>query len=91
MATTPRWISFQLEDRLGGMKTDVWHVWSVRNPPAHLGVVKWAATWRRYAFFPGPQTLYEEECLRDLATFLVEQTAAHRKGKRAAPAGSLGG
>jgi hypothetical protein len=78
-----RWVSFQLEDRRPGRKTDTWQVWSLKEPPAHLGVVKWYATWRKYAFFPTSQTLYEQDCLRDIAAFIEDETAKHRKGRRA--------
>jgi hypothetical protein len=78
-----RWSSFQIEDRRKGAKTDVWHVWSLKDPPAHLGVVKWFSAWRRYAFFPAPETLYEQDCLRDLAEFIEAETVKQRKGRRA--------
>lgn len=81
----PKWVSFQLEERKRGAKTDVWHVWSIKEAPmtAHLGIVKWFAPWRKYAFFPAEQTLYEQDCLRDLAEFVEVETVKQRKGRRA--------
>jgi hypothetical protein len=79
---TARWVSFQLEDRRRGAKTDVWHVWSLKQPPAHLGLVKWYGAWRRYAFFPAPETIFEQDCLRDIAAFVESETEKQRKGKR---------
>jgi hypothetical protein len=38
----------------------------------HLGDIKWYAPWRKYAFFPEIDTLYEQDCLRDIAKFLEE-------------------
>jgi hypothetical protein len=78
-----RWVSFQLEDRRAGAKTDVWNVWSLKTPPFHLGRVKWFSSWRKYAFFPTSQTLYEQDCLRDIAGFIEAETLNHKKGRRA--------
>jgi len=81
-----KWVSFKLEERRRGAKTDVWHVWSLRQPlPAHLGVVKWYGPWRRYAFYPDGSTVFEQDCLRDLAEFVEAETVKQRKGKRAFP------
>lgn len=77
-----KWVSFQVEDRRLGAKTDVWHVWSLQNPK-HLGLVKWFAAWRRYAFFPAPETIFEQDCLRDIAAFIEAETTKQRKGRRA--------
>lgn len=48
-----------------------------------LGVVKWHPGWRRYAFFPLPNKLFEHDCLRDLADFCEENTKL-RKAERIA-------
>lgn len=42
-----------------------------------LGVVKWWGAWRKYAFFPNPDTLYEQDCLRDIAQIIVDLTNEH--------------
>ena len=43
-----------------------------------LGNIKWDTRWRKYAFYPMANTLYEEVCLEDIARFLKEQTAKHK-------------
>jgi hypothetical protein len=78
-----KWISFDLQARKLKAKTDVWHVWSIKDPPAHLGLVKWFGAWRGYGFFPEAMTVFEPDCLRDLAAFVESETVKHRKGKRA--------
>lgn len=42
---------------------------------------RWYGAWRRYAFFPnaGVRPVFESTCLRDIARFLEEQTAARRR------------
>lgn len=47
-----------------------------------LGEVRWYAPWRRYAFFPRQDTLFEANCLWDIADFLAKETA-NRKEARA--------
>jgi hypothetical protein len=80
-----KWVSFKLEEpRRRELKTDVWHVWNL-SESAHLGTVKWYGPWRKYAFFPAAETLYEQDCLRDIAAFVESETLQHRKGKRAFP------
>jgi hypothetical protein len=35
-----------------------------------LGEIAWHGAWRQYAFFPWMQTLFNRDCLRDIAEFL---------------------
>lgn len=49
---------------------------------SYLGEIKWFARWRRYAFFPASETVYEQNCLWDIADFCATQTTEH-KVKRA--------
>jgi len=43
-----------------------------------LGVVCWYGGWRCYAFYPHLDTVFEKQCLRDIAGFCEAQTKAHR-------------
>lgn len=62
-------------------KTKVW--WVVqRQRNIHLGWVGWWASWRRYAFYPKADTIFEETCLQDIARFCIEQTKAHRAARK---------
>lgn len=44
-----------------------------------LGHVGWYASWRRYVFYPQASTLFEVDCLREIADFLEKQTAEQRR------------
>ena len=63
-------------------KTAVWLVLtkdSEKEDAGHeLGQVRWFGRWRKYAFFPAMNTVYEQTCLRDLAAFCERETSAHR-------------
>jgi len=45
-----------------------------------LGVIKFWPAWRKYAFFPNQDTLYDKACLETIGDVLDELTAAWREG-----------
>lgn len=47
-------------------------IFQVRNHlyNCNLGWIKWQNGWRRYAFFPEPETFYEEVCMKDIYEFI---------------------
>jgi len=51
-------------------------IWEVRNRKQNisLGWIKWAGNFRKYAYFPNPESLYDATCLRDIADFCEELT-----------------
>lgn len=55
--------------------------WAVRpqDGTPDIGIVKWYGPWRKYCFFPTPETVYEWVCLRDIARFCESETIKHRK------------
>ena len=55
-------------------------IWPIATKPrgAMLGEVRWFSRWRRYAFFPLPGTVFEQDCLRDIAEFCELQTAGRK-------------
>lgn len=62
-----RWVDFT-ELKNPGRKTKIWAVTSKAG--FHLGVIKWWGSWRQYCFFPDGDTLYNRECLGDIAIFI---------------------
>jgi len=49
-----------------------------------IGSVYWYNPWRKYCFFPAPGTVYEQDCLRDIADFVETETKRHRQEAAAA-------
>lgn len=94
MSTQPtaKWVTFAGPLPSESGKTLIWEVRQrdpkapdreMREVPA-LGHVGWYGRWRRYAFQPEPNTVYEPTCLRDIAAFCDWATAEHKaKGKPA--------
>jgi hypothetical protein len=59
-------------------KTKRWLVLS-KQFDDRLGVIKWHGSWRSYAFFPDDETLFEHNCLWDIADFVAKETSALRE------------
>jgi hypothetical protein len=77
------WITFEDAGRSDSGITKIFHVVQADGKGARpLGRIKWFAPWRKYAFPPSSETVFEEDCLREIATFCVEETAMHRAGFR---------
>lgn len=77
MVTNSKWIRFeQLESKT---KTSVYNV-IAKEGDTKLGQIKWYAPWRKYSFFPAPNTLFETQCLKDIILF-INQCMEDRKPK----------
>lgn len=85
MGDAPKWIHFDLQAP-DGRKTQRWIVWSGKEgfEGSELGQVKFYPQWRKYSFFPASQTLFEADCLRDIATFCEDETKKWRAAPRPA-------
>lgn len=72
------WIRFDYVDVSKSGKTKLWRI---RPLDSHdtLGEVKWYGPWRKYCFYPDHNTVFEQDCLRDIAKFCESQTKAHRE------------
>ena len=77
-----KWIEFEPEPQFASKKTLVWKV-VTKEDHFVLGVIKWFGRWRGYAFFPTSDTVFEKQCLRDIAAFLEIQNKEHREKKLA--------
>ncbi len=47
-----------------------------------IGKVKWSTSFRKYAFFPERDTVYEQVCLRDIADFIEYRTGLHKQERK---------
>jgi hypothetical protein len=57
-------------------KTKIVAVKSMDDSP--LGHIKWYAPWRKYAFQPDWGTIFEADCLGDIAAKCTEMTTRHK-------------
>jgi hypothetical protein len=83
---TATWLMFREEETPRTAKTRRISVWT-KDMRHCLGIVQWSNAWRRYAFEPCFPTVFEMDCLRDLATLLEQLTLEHRNPKLIADPG----
>ncbi len=57
---------------------------------SRLGWITWYGPWRKYAFEPERATVFEEECLRAIATHCQSMTIEHRAAAKQAKADLAG-
>lgn len=67
-----------------GRKTNVYLV-QARRDYTPLGTIKWFGRWRQYVFFPASGTVFNPDCLRQIATRCAALTKRHRAGDTLAP------
>lgn len=77
----PTWINFEPTDQLPERRT-ARYVVRANGSGIFLGTVKWYAPWRRYSFFPEPETIFEHECLRAIAEFCEQATRARGEERK---------
>lgn len=58
------------------VSTATTHQWIVQSKSraSKLGRVKWYGAWFEYVFLPEPDTIFNTECLQDIASFLKQET-----------------
>lgn len=64
--------------------TQVWLVFTKATDQMGtlIGTVKWFGRWRKYAFFPEPNMVFEEVCMGEISEFDVALTKAQREQLR---------
>ncbi len=72
-----KWLKFIQQTARPDRKTKIFVVLT-SDGVSDLGTVKWFGRWRCYSFFPNAETVFENQCLRDIADFCEAQTKAHK-------------
>jgi hypothetical protein len=61
-----------------GKKTNIYQVQSrVGESFIVIGFIKWHGPWRKYCYFPQPETIYDKGCMREIANFCDDETEKH--------------
>lgn len=64
-------------------KTHVTKRWAVKSTGgSFLGEIKWYAQWRRYVFWPNVRTLFDAECLVEIAGICGEETEKRKRERK---------
>ena len=61
-------------------KTKIWTVFNTTTYE-HIGNIRWAGNFRKYAFYPNNDTMYDSNCLQDISEFLEKATKEHHADK----------
>ena len=64
-------------------KTKVYGVASVRHGD-RLGLIRWFGRWRQYTLEPAAGTIWNKDCLKEVADFLDQLMAERKKAKEPA-------
>lgn len=72
------WIYFSEVPPKEGAKTKVWLV-CAKADGGLLGAIRWFGRWRKYSFYPENGTVYEQDCLWDIADFVAQRTVEHKE------------
>ncbi len=73
-----KWIEFKFSHNSESGKTKVWQV-IAEDGYVVLGGISWFARWRKYTFMPYAGTVFEQDCLRDIAAFCEAETKKHKE------------
>lgn len=71
------WIQFEGPFTVAGRKTPVWMVVTAKLR-APLGWIRFYPQWRKYAFFPVKDSVFEKTCLREIADFCAARSSEYR-------------
>lgn len=72
-----KWIEFEEMETDTTRKTKIFEV-ITKKDRFGLGIVKWHGAWRKYSFFPAEGTVFEWDCMRDIADFCESETKKYR-------------
>lgn len=73
-----KWIEFRGPFTSKSALTKIWDVYP-KDGGKRIGQVKWYGSWRKYAFMPEPFCVFEQDCLRDIASFIELKTRDHKQ------------
>lgn len=75
-----KWVRF-VATQLEGHSMEAWRV-EAREDEIELGYIKFYPRWRKFAFYPLNDTLFEADCLHDIANFCKKRSIEFRATKR---------
>lgn len=77
-----KWIEFVPDGTSPSGKTKCWVLYPAGDRQMPLGAINWYAPWRKYTFSPVPSTVFEQDCLRDIASFIEVETKTHHAARK---------
>lgn len=62
-----KYLTVVVSPRPEGRRTNVYYV--INKKRSCIGVVKWHGPWKRFCFYPSPESCYDPVCLESVADF----------------------
>lgn len=81
MKTEGKYIRFEKIPKDLNRKTDIYKIVTKYDTPEILGSIEWFGRWRKYAFFPAKNTVFEPICLNDIINFINELMEERKNNK----------
>ena len=79
---TTQYLKFEELHTPPNRSTKVWDVLS-KDGQSYLGQIRWYPHWRKYTFYSlSDSGVFDESCLRDIASFVETRTVEHKAGMR---------
>lgn len=75
-----KYLIFTEYDNLVPRKTKIINIES-KFSLAKLGQIKWFSSWRKYCFFPNPETVFDLDCLGDIGNY-IDKLMEERKNAK---------
>lgn len=72
-----KYIHFENQEVRKSKKTKIIKVFSVQNDDL-LGEIKWWPGWRQYTFHPAADTLFNRDCLIEIANYTDQLNSDHK-------------
>ena len=80
--TDGKWIRATLLPQVPGKKTQRYSIESTYDT-SYLGLIKWYAPWRGYAFYPWNDCVFETNCLETICGWIKALNEVQRRRKDA--------
>ncbi len=64
-----QWLDLIYDGQSDSGKTNIYRVQNKKNGII-IGYIKWFGAFRKYCFFPNPETVYDRSCLIEISYFL---------------------
>lgn len=74
-----KWIKIIQSGNSKSGKTKIFDVVTNEDNMQVLGEIRWAGAWRKYTFQPVSNTMFDHDCLREIADFIEMHTKDHKK------------
>lgn len=69
-----------IEESREDRKTSIYRIYNHDIPErTYLGEIKWNGAWRKYCFYPAPDTLWDTLCLQSIVDFIDLLMEARKK------------